>query len=1185
MVKERTGSESTNSLSILILWCFFVSGFTGLVYEILWTRMTVQLIGGAPFAVCIVLTIFMGGLGLGSFASGRYIDRIKEPAVMVRIYGILELIIGAYALLIPVLLIVVKPLQVSLYNALYHSFVTYNLLTFIICALILSLPVICMGATLPLLCRFYVERLSDFGTKTGRLYGLNTIGAACGALVCGFWFIDRYGVNNTLYLVVAINALIGFICILGSNRLKSAVVPTNQKSAGTSNDRQDKAVSTINPNTHSPASDYNRSTGRWALVIFVVSGFCAMASEVLWTRLLGLLVGPTTYSFTIVLVTFISGLALGSVIFGRLADKSKNCFRLLLYSQLAAAILVLGVSQLLGNSQMFFAKLIFTFKDHFILLNVVKGLCLFLFMLLPTLCFGATFPLTGKIYTPSLGRVGRSIGFAYMLNSIGALSGSFCAGFLIIPLVGKELGLSLVVLLQLLTVLICAIFAFRQAVIRRRHLLISVAVVLIGVNLCSIYPAWNHNQLSTGKYHRFDSFRADITNVGWFKLLLQGSSILSETETGELVYYGEGIGGFTTVIKYLDAFGNDQFVMANSGKADASSRSDMITQTLSAHFPMLFHKGPKTVMVLGHASGVTAGEVLHYDVEQLDILEISEEVIKASDFFLPWNNDVITDPRTNVILQDGRAHLDLTKQKYDVIISEPSNPWMAGLAALFTKEFFCLVRDKLNPDGVFVQWIQAYQTNWEAFSLVGRTFADVFPNSVLLLTSPTGAGGDYLMVGFTGDQGLSLENAAAQLDCLQQSNNVILSDPRLLYRLIVSEDLKKLFGSGWINSDNRPKLEFTAPRLLYSSDTQISKAIAINKENSISPAVKNIVRDVKQNVDDQINFSAYALSVFSPFRGMVDLFRANSDQRLRFTDLLIDYCSQAEIDMSDINDVELRDLCLAAQAKALEQKLDQLSGSVTTRTYLGRLYSLMGESEKAAQQYSEALLIDSESLTAITNLGVSHASEGRLLEAVETYQRALSIDPEYAPAIANLGAARAEQGQTAEAMRLYRKALRIDPQYAKPHNNLGLILTSLGKLNQAIDHYNLALRIQPRFAEAHYNLGLALAKKNELDQAIHHYLQAIEINPTYSEAYNDLGIALTKSGQLDEAVEHFMRALQSRVEFAAAHNNLAIALVRQDKLAEAISHWQEAVRIKPDYTDARNNLNRALQMQNRQVSD
>jgi len=919
MSENRISRTASDRTTLLILVCFFLSGLTGLTYEILWIRMIVKIIGGAPFAVSIILTVFMGGLGLGSYLAGRFIDRVEGTGNLVRIYGILEIIIGAYGLLLPVLLTAFRPVYSILYNRLFDHFMLYSLLTFAGCALLLCVPVICMGATLPILCRFYITRLSHLGTHAGRLYGLNTIGAAAGSLLCGFWLLNLAGVWGTLTFAITINIVIGLACIRAGGK------------SGAGPDPGGKAPVKAGPEEEAAGAGEGiepRRAVNGALVIFAVSGFCAMACEVIWTRLLGLIVGPTTYSFTIVLVTFILGLALGSIIFGRVADISRRPVWVLIITQIAAALLVLLISQVLGSSQFFFAKVIYLFREDFALLSLVKALILFGFMILPTLCFGATFPLVGKIYTRSVTGVGRSIGFVYAINTTGAVLGSFCAGFILIPLIGKENGLRLVAGLQLLSSLAVAgiiLYSGRKGFLRLAPLALT---AIIGLGLCLYFPRWNHRLLATSKYHRLEGriIERDLKKYAWLEAFLHGPRILNSSERGDLVYYGDGIGGFTTVIKDSDAMGNLILMLANSGKPDASSRADMKTQTLSAHFPMLFHKDPKKVMVLGLASGITAGGVLCYPVDKLDVVDINEQVVRASDLFRPWNNDVLDDPRTNLIIQDGRAHLNLTREKYDVIISEPSNPWMAGLAALFTLDFFELARDRLNEDGMFVQFIHSYEMDWVTFALVGRTFARAFPNSLLILTEPSGAGSDFLLVGFSGEEGLALENSKKNFPFTRNSRNLSLSDPALLYRLIVSEDLEGLFGPGPVNTDIRPLLEFSAPKLIHREDASIAREIRSGKW--LSPETKAIADLAKTDIDSQIDFAAYALSLYAPFMDMVDLQNAAQLQKERYFNLLEKYYSSNPLDLPLDkllpDDTNLMRRCSLAQIKSIEHRTIRL---------------------------------------------------------------------------------------------------------------------------------------------------------------------------------------------------------------------------------------------------------------------
>lgn len=1204
MAKKKNMNPMPPGIFILVLTCFFLSGLSGLIYEILWTRMMVKIIGSAPFAVSIILTIFMGGLGLGSYLAGGVIDRFRQPLALVKLYGLLELLIAVYALLIPLLLTVVQPLQAVLYNALYERFLVYHLITFAISAVILGLPVICMGATLPILCRFYVANLTHLGTHTGRLYGLNTIGAALGSLVCGFWLISRWGMTGTLAAAVVVNFAIGLVCLAFSR--KARLRPADKAAA---DDGPRKGKLKQQAVYQEPCGAFER---RAALVIFGVSGFCAMASEVIWARLLGLIVGPTTYSFTIVLVTFITGLALSSLIFGYLADRVKNLFRLLLLSQAAAALLVLGVSQLLGGSQFFFAKLIFTFKDQFALQSLLKAVLLFGFMILPTLCFGACFPLVGKITTRSAARVGRSIGLAYMINTVGALLGPFCAGFVLIPLMGKELSLSLVVGLQLITCLLTAAIqlgAKKQTPWQFSKLAIP---ALAGLILCYYYPAFNHAQLAMGQYHRFDTIESELTDNGWLKSLIQGSSILARSQTRELVFYGEDIGGFTTVTRSTDVMGNVKYSLANSGKTDASSRSDMPTQTLLAHFPMLFQKNPRAVMVIGLASGVTAGEVLHYPVEKLDVLEINDQVAPASKFFEPWNNRVLSDPRTRLIVQDARAHLQLTKRSYDVIISEPSNPWMAGLAALFSQDFFALAKDRLTDEGIFVQWMHAYQMDWETFALVGRTFAGVFPNSLLLVTAPSGNGTDYLLVGFKDSTGLEPAYADAKWKNVQSSKNVRLEDPRLLYRMILSQNLPQLFGPGLIHTDNRPRLEFTAPRLMYSNSNKsgISQKISDQRWSSLRPETIDVIRQVSRNTDSQIDFAAYALSLYRPFKGMAKTARASVSQKMRYSRLVENYCRANELDYAIISDPELVQRCLSRQIENIEKNLDRLPDRMIAYGYLGNLYGRKSEHSEASKYYEKAAEIGPLSTRMLNNLGMALLSQGRLAEAANRFSEAVKTEPTYARSHFNLGFVRAEQNQLDEAIDHYKAALRIDPNHGAAHYRLGLALAGRKRLDEAISHfsevirlepamadayndmavalaqqgrpdqalvnYTKALKLKPQFDKAHYNLGLLYSHHNRPAEAIRHFSAALRTDPDNYEAINALGVALSRQGRLEEAIRHYYQALQLNPEFAGAHNNLGIALARLGDSDRAAGHFQAALRIQPGFESARNNLNRIL---------
>ena len=1014
------------NLSPFILTCFFLSGLAGLIYEVLWVRMIDKVIGSAPFAVATVLAVFMGGLSLGSYLAGRRIDRIPEKKEMLALYGKLEVAIGIYGLLLPIFMVMVKPAYSFAYNHLFQSFWIYTLFTFFGCTLLLILPAALMGATLPILCRFYVAHLDHLGARTGRLYGINTIGAAVGACLAGFFLIRQFGVWGSIFFAAGINFLVGISCIFicrkgiasGQNPPKPACHPAGKSPFSPAGCMAGKKEGLQGGRSELESSDVN-----WSLWIFAVSGFCAMAYEVIWIRLLGLIIGPTTYSFTLVIATFIIGLALGSLFFGWLGDRVRGVFTLLVITQIGAALLALLISQFLGNSQFFFAKLIYTFQDRFGEMILIQSIIVFLVMLTPTLLLGATFPLVAKLYARSLPNMGRSIGTAYALNTIGAITGSFAAGFVLIPFLGKENGLRLIIAFQLaFSIAAWAVVGLKTRQKVSQWLALS-GMVIIGIALLLNFPSWNRQFLSFGRYHNFKDMEGDMIRTSFFEALTAGPEILSRHETGrEIVFYGDGTGGFTTVEKLTDSLGTIKYTLLNSGKPDASSHGDRSTQTLLAHVPLLFHPNPENIMVLGLASGMTAGEALLYPIKRMDALEINRQVVKACEIFRPWNNNCLNDPRSRIIVQDGRNHLELTRETYDVIISEPSNPWMAGLANLYTFEFFQTVRRHLKDNGIFVQWIHSYEMDWHTFSMAGRTFSEVFPNGLLMKTL-TGVC-DYLLVGFKGSKGFDPDVAMKNLRHAQKSRNMSLKDPRLLFRLIISEDLKSLFGPGPLHTDNRPLLEFAAPKQLYKSDASIEKRMA--QGSSLSRKTKEII-EATDNTDALLDMAEFSASVYAPIFGTLDPDLIKPAQGKRYLDMLEAYCNRNLVsDYGIFPNRKLREKCGRLQAAGIRRHLE----------------------------------LNPEDAPAWHSLGLALKRAGMTGEAISAFQKAISLDPFHAKACNNLGVAYMEQGDIKRAQESYLRAISINPAHSKAYFNLAHISLRRGERDKAVSYLQKGLKYE-----------------------------------------------------------------------------------------------------------------------------
>jgi spermidine synthase len=1199
MIAKNSKANPPSAFSLLILFCFFFSGMAGLIYQILWLRMIDKVVGSAPFAVATVLSVFMGGLALGSWLAGKHIDSIHSRRDLLSLYGKVEMAIGMYGLLLPLFISIVKPVYILAYNYLFIHFWLYRFFTFFGCSLLLLVPTTLMGITLPVLCRFYIEDLGHIGERTGRLYGINTMGGAVGALLCGFFLIARFGVWGSLGTAVGINVLIGGLCIcLAKGSRLHVAAPVRQDKVAGAGKRPEKEKELKN---REMVPVDNKIITYLALWIFGISGFCSMAYEVFWTRLLGLILGPTTYSFSLVVSTFIIGLALGNILFGWLADRTRGVFRLLVMTQACAACLALLVSQFLGNSQFFFSKLIYTLQGDFGKMVRVQSVILFFVLIGPTIFLGATFPLVNRIYARSLPDIGKSIGTAYAMNTMGAIVGSFAAGFIFIPFFGKEnglritAGLQMVVCLAALTVLI---FRTRE---RFRPLIAGVITLFLGILLLIHFPSWNHNSLSKGWYYRFENLQQSFHKASWLEAVWKGpSKIAQSAENREVVFYSDGVGGFTTVEKVISLFGSANYTLLNNGKADASSRSDKVTQTLLAHIPLLFHPDPERVMVMGLASGMTAGEALLYPIKQMDVLEINSQAVKACEFFTPWNNNCLTNPKSRIIVQDGRNHLELTQGKYDVIISEPSNPWMAGLANLFTREFFETAKRRLNGNGMFVQWIHSYDMDWPTFAMVGRSFAEIFPDGLLMKMMPT----DFLLVGFAGKKDLDLGVADKNLAYAGQSKNIAIKDPKVVFNLIVTEDLKGFFGSGPFHTDNWPHLEFAAPKNLGKYDDAIDEKI--KHGGWLSQKTSEIVASNK-DVDSSLDYLELLIANSPPPFKDVDLKQGTPEQYKRYEGIVKDYCRSEHVTNYEIFPYqEIRKQCAQIQVSKIQdhlarkredsqayvslaghfrilgntrEEMNALQKAISLNPSLSHAYMELGEAltaqarfDEARAQLTEALRIDPEFAAAHNNLGNLFAAQGRSADAIEHYSKAIKINPSYAEAYNNLGGAYVSQGRTADAIEQFNKALKIEPDYAFTHRNLARVLAGQGRLDEALTHSNEALRISPENADCHNEAGLVLGQQERFGESIQQFSEALRIDPNHFYANYNMGISLSRQGKPEEAIGYFLKAAEIRHNNPEVHQMLGANLARLGRFKQAAEHFSEALKIEPDSAESHDNL-------------
>jgi spermidine synthase len=717
----------------IIVFLFFASGATALVYEVAWLRSLILVFGSTAFAVSTILTSFMGGLAVGSYAVGRWVDRRANPLA---VYGALEVAIGLYALAIPQLFDALQPIYRWLWVSLHPSAYVFTVVRFVLCFAVLFLPTAMMGGTLPALARFATGVPRKLAASVGGLYGVNTLGAFLGTMLAGFTLLSSYGLAATVRIAAVANLIIGAAALALAWRRRAAGVAEIAAAHGPAGAVPEESLG-------GPGID--AAIGPKAITVaFALTGFAALALEVAWTRVLALVIGPSVYAFSLMLAAFLAGLGLGSVIFSWAIGRYRWT-GVAPFVGLAAGAGILAFVTLLAFHRLpvLYWRLFESWGGTegapgavFAIGLLLSGLV----MLLPTLAMGGLFPAALEGFGLSRSRAGRGVGRLYAANSGGAIAGAFAAGFILIPLV----GLQITVLVAAWVYLAAAAGLWWLAARGRRTAWLGpVLAVGLAPAMYLAAPSWNRLLMSSGVYH-----------YG-----VQKEEASSRAEFGEEarpayeeVFYREGMVSTVLVAREQGVYGRlgadsvPSMILVANGKVDASSTADMPTQILSAHIPLLLHREPSRVLVIGLASGTTAGSALRHDIESLDVVEIEPAVVAASHAFDFVNGRPLDDPRTRLSVADGRTFLLLGAERYDVIISEPSNPWITGVSNLFTLEFFQLARGRLAEGGVFTQWIQMYGLSPENLEVVLRTFRAVFPEAYVFNTIPYT---DLLLIGAT----------------------------------------------------------------------------------------------------------------------------------------------------------------------------------------------------------------------------------------------------------------------------------------------------------------------------------------------------------------------------------------------------------------------------------------------------
>ena len=763
---------------------FLLSGAAGLIYEVCWTRLLRLPMGNTVHSLTAVLTAFMAGLALGSYLAGKWIDRHRAP---LRVYALLEAGIGIFCLALPYLVAAEQPLFRWGYRAFGDSFVAFQLLKFFGCAAVVFVPATLMGATLPVLCRAFFDDASRVGRSIGWLYAVNALGAVAGALVAGFVLLPSLGQRATIGVGVAISLTVATLAWLAQ---RARAAPASPR-----------------PPALRPASDtapVEALAGHWRTVLLVgygLSGLAAMVLQIAWTRVLALAFGSSVYAFSLLVGAFILGLAIGSALAGRVADRWPRPVLAFALAELGIGFTALAMVPVFERYPTWMLRLVPALSHDFSRFQFAQFALVFATLLLPTLCMGACLPFVGRALVRRLEHAAAAVGTAYAANAVGTILGSFAGGFLLLPLLGmhRTILAGAAVNLVVGTVLLARLLPRRWALPVAGGLAVASGLAL------ALVPRFDPTLFTSGAYLYAEQMAP--------RALAGGLQQLLESEQ-RLVMVREGVAATLAV---RDTKVGTRTLLIN-GKADASDDRDMATQALLGHLPCLLHPAPRDVAVIGLASGVTAHAVAQYPaVRSIDCVEIVPEMPAACRLFEHVNGRILDDPRLHVLIQDGRNHLALTDRTYDVIVSEPSNPWIAGIASLFTREFLAGCRDRLRPGGIMCLWVQLYGLDAHAIRSVAATFQDVFPEATLWETV---FASDYLLIGCNGPLQVDWPAFQARLAIPAVAADLALSGVRapqdVLVRCLAGPaGVRQLSTGGEIYRDDRNRLEFDAPRWMH----------------------------------------------------------------------------------------------------------------------------------------------------------------------------------------------------------------------------------------------------------------------------------------------------------------------------------------------------------------------------------
>ncbi|MCP4345672.1 MAG: hypothetical protein GY795_09110 [Desulfobacterales bacterium] len=716
-------------ISVALYIFIFITGISGLVYQVAWQKYLGRLLGSDSIATAIILAAFLGGLSLGYYLCGKITTRVKNH---LKAYAILEGIIGAWCLNFPIIFKSVESFTQ------YWSFSPPLLIIvqgFFCSALLMGIPTVAMGGTIPFLTRGISKNVEEATHIHARVYSVNTAGAFLGTLLAGFYLIPEFGLPLTVMGAAFLNiSACVFFYIL------PAVLQT------TGDDTE----------PHLPGSDLQTPPRfqPWVLcVIAFLSGFYVMTLENVLIRITSFSLGSSSYTFSLIVSVFILSIAIGSYA----VDRLKNISAGLLFANQLVITLSLVLVYISLDTWPYWAHVIRIFFQPNIAgmfgyyINIF--LILLLVLIIPVGFMGATVPITFHEIKRDLKNVGKHSGILFSLNTVGSLSGSLIGGIVFYYFMDNA-GVFLTAAF-LASVSTC--LAAWQLPKGRVAAFVSLAILILAL-------------LTTPFYQKINFMKGTFRFRRAFSFSLKGPDVFFQeiNKQQELKFYNDGPAATVSVVEYprIQRFDEKPLSIMINGKADSSTIGDTATLKLLAHIPALLAEKRNNIMVVGLGTGVTAGELTLYpDADCIDVAEISPSVIEALPYFHKFTNNVHENQKVVIHKGDAFRILGRSRKKWDIITSEPSNPWVSGVDLLFTQEFYKLAREHLTENGILVQWIHVYYASPAMVGMIVNTIQQEFKEAHVFMVN----GADLLLVASQSDFSLKdIERAENTLNSNEQ---------------------------------------------------------------------------------------------------------------------------------------------------------------------------------------------------------------------------------------------------------------------------------------------------------------------------------------------------------------------------------------------------------------------------------